>query len=89
MLLAARLLVHSAPMSGIALQGGTGNRHSHIHEGTWTMKTTTKNGLKVKANVKAGGVWSNHIRSGLTVKVGVKAGEIVLANHCRCAMVLL
>jgi hypothetical protein len=53
------------------------------------MKTTTKNGLKVKANVKAGGVWSNHIRSGLTVKVGVKAGEIVLANHCRCAMVLL
>ena len=50
------------------------------------MKTkTTKTGLKVKANVKAGGISPyivNHSRLGLKVRAGVKAGsQIALKNH--------
>ena len=45
------------------------------------MKTKTISGIKVKANVKAGGLGnSNHTRAGLKVRVGVKAGEIVITT---------
>jgi hypothetical protein len=49
------------------------------------MKTTkTTAGIKVKANVKAGGLGTgNHNRPGLKVRAAIKAGEILLANHCR------
>jgi hypothetical protein len=50
------------------------------------MKTkTTNSGLKVKANVKAGGFWmngANHNHSGLKVRAGVKAGAFICQkNH--------
>jgi hypothetical protein len=46
------------------------------------MKTKTISGIKVKANVKAGGFDNkNHSRAGMKVRAGVKAGEILHANH--------
>jgi hypothetical protein len=47
------------------------------------MKTTTKNsGIKVNANIKAGGLGSgNHNRSGIKVRAAIKAGEMLQANH--------
>ena len=47
------------------------------------MKTNKKiSGIKVKANVKAGGLPNrNHSRAGIKVRAGVKAGEILLTNH--------
>ena len=48
------------------------------------MKTNKKiSGIKVKANVKAGGLnFGNHSRGRLKVKAGIRAGEILQANHC-------
>jgi len=44
-------------------------------------KTTT---LKVKTNVRAGGLMSlNHNRSSLKVKSSVKAGGLISLNHNR------
>jgi hypothetical protein len=45
------------------------------------MKTKTISGIKVKANVKAGGMRPNHSRSGLSVKAGVRAGGNLRPNH--------
>ena len=46
------------------------------------MKTTTKNtGIKVTANVKAGGLNSNHNSAGLRVKAGLKAGMTELRHN--------
>jgi hypothetical protein len=46
------------------------------------MKTkTTNSGLKVKANVKAGGFKDNHNGSALRVTTGLKAGGIYKCNH--------
>ena len=47
------------------------------------MKKTTKNtGIKVTANVKAGGLpFVNHSRTGLKVKSALRAGAIVYRNH--------
>jgi hypothetical protein len=48
------------------------------------MKTkTTNSGIKVKANVKAGGIsLNNHNQSGLRVRAGVKAGSMIsVKNH--------
>jgi len=51
------------------------------------MKTTTtkSSGIKVKASIKAGGIWqngTNHNQSGLKVRAGVKAGAFIcLKNH--------
>jgi hypothetical protein len=46
------------------------------------MKTTTKNtGIKVKANVKAGGFKDNHNKTGLKVLSNLKAGGIYKSNH--------
>jgi len=54
------------------------------------MKTTTKNGLKVKSAIKAGGInTENHNRSGLKVKSAIKAGGgpgSLIANHSRSAL---
>ena len=50
------------------------------------MKTkTTNSGLKVKANVKAGGLgWNNHNRTGIKIKAGIKAGSMIaVKNHNR------
>jgi len=48
-------------------------------------KTTKTSGIKVTANVKAGGLcpWqSNHNQQGLKVRAGVKAGLLIaLRNH--------
>jgi hypothetical protein len=49
------------------------------------MKTTTKTGLKIKTNVKAGGLNINHNRAGLKVKTSVKAGGLNI-NHSRPAL---
>jgi hypothetical protein len=46
------------------------------------MKTTIKTGLKVRANVKAGGFGSgNHTRGGLKVSTSLKAGFACVKNH--------
>ena len=45
------------------------------------MKTTTNAGLKVNANIKAGGLTTNHSRAGLSVKAGIKAGGGMRPNH--------
>jgi len=51
------------------------------------MKTTTKNGLKVKSAIKAGGInTENHNRSGLKVKSAIKAGGINTENHNRSGL---
>ena len=47
-------------------------------------KTTKTSGLKVTANVKAGGLNSNpnHTRAGLRVRAGITAGSLIAAkNH--------
>jgi hypothetical protein len=46
------------------------------------MKTSTKTGLPIKTNVKAGGLAINHNR-GLTVRSAVKARGLLTANHNR------
>jgi hypothetical protein len=48
------------------------------------MKTkTTNSGLKVKANIKAGGIdLRNHNRTGLRIKAGIKGGSMIsVKNH--------
>jgi hypothetical protein len=48
------------------------------------MKTKSSSGIKVKAGIKAGGLWLiNHTRSGLKVRTGIKAagGGIWQNNH--------
>jgi hypothetical protein len=51
------------------------------------MKTTTKAGLKIKANVKAGGFGGgNHSRSGLKVRSLVKAGGFGGGNYNRSGL---
>ena len=55
------------------------------------MKTTKKtSGIKVTANVKAGGLPArNHNRSGLRVRTAVKAGPMIsVKNHNRQMLVL-
>lgn len=49
------------------------------------MKTTTKTGMKVRSNVKAGGFSGNHIRSGLKVRTPIKAGGFS-GNHTRLGL---
>ena len=53
-------------------------------EGVIAMKTKSSSGIKVKAGVKAGGMWTiNHSHSGLKVRTGIKAagGGIWQNNH--------
>jgi hypothetical protein len=56
------------------------------------MNTTTKAGLKVKAGIKAGGLYPwNHNRrlaskTGLKGKAGIKAGGLFPWNHNRHMM---
>ncbi len=55
------------------------------------MKTkTTNSGIKVKANVKAGGMNLNHSSKGLRVTAGLKAGAMtpMRPNHNSIALVL-
>jgi hypothetical protein len=49
------------------------------------MKTITKAGLKIRANIKAGGLGGNHNRAGLRVKAAMKAGGLG-GNHNRSAL---
>jgi hypothetical protein len=46
-------------------------------------KTTKTSGIKVTANVKAGGLGSqNHNQAGLRVKAAIKAGSMIsVKNH--------
>jgi hypothetical protein len=62
------------------------------NERATTMKTIKKiSGMKVKANVKAGGLKTdNHNRSALRVRSNIKAGTPVrLTNHNRRLLVLV
>jgi hypothetical protein len=51
-------------------------------------KTTKTSGIKVTANVKAGGLTWNHTRAGLKVRVGLKAGTTLpmRPNHNAVAL---
>jgi hypothetical protein len=50
------------------------------------MKTSTKTGLSIKTNLKAGGLGTiNHNRSGLKVRSAIKAGGLGTINHNRSA----
>lgn len=55
------------------------------------MKTkTTNSGLKVKANLQAGGLnsGSNHNQSGLRVQVSLKAGALIVGSRNHNARLL-
>ena len=46
------------------------------------MKTKSSSGVKVKAGIKSGGLYTmNHARSGLKIKTAIKAAGLYTMNH--------
>jgi hypothetical protein len=82
------LLCSGKPRQGTSLHFEARPQDSKEHEGNTMNKIAKTSGIKVKSNIKAGGIGSaNHNRvvktTGLKVRSNIKAGGLGSGNHNR------